>query len=111
MNRFRSLFWLLALIAFLAPSLGMGSMAHAMQLPEHAAMSDCPGHAPPPDCPAQGTAKHAAGQCCPMTANHVAVIPPVALVQPSAPLHVRPAAVTLYLTGLTFAEDPPPPRV
>jgi hypothetical protein len=111
MNRLRSWFWLLALIAFLAPSLGMVTMVHAMHPSEHAAMSDCPGHAPPPDCPDQGTAKHAAGQCCPMMANFVALMPAVALAQTVSLFHVRPASVTLCLTGLGSTQDPPPPRV
>lgn len=111
MIRSRALVWLIALIAFLAPPFGTASMAHAAQPMEQAALSDCPDHAPPPDCPAQGTAKHAAGQCCPLMAGVLALPPPVALEQAPAPFYARPAAVAPNLTGLTFTQDPPPPRV
>jgi hypothetical protein len=110
MNRFRSLFWLLALIAFLAPSLGTVSMAHVMQPVEQAGLYDCPDHAPPPDCPAQGTAKHAAGLCCLAMGAGVALMPAGALAQTSAPFHAPLATVTLNLNGLIFTQDPPPPR-
>jgi hypothetical protein len=111
MGRLRSLLWLISLLAFLAPSFGTASMAHVAQPPEQAASADCPDHAPPPDCPAQGTAKHAAGQCCPLMAGIVALLPPVALVQAAVPYHVRPATIARNLIGLTFTQDPPPPRV
>lgn len=111
MLRLRTLSWLIALLAFLAPSFGTASMAHVAQPRKQAASADCPGHAPPPDCPAQGTAKHAAGNCCPLMAGVVALLPPAAVVQTAAPLHARPATIAANLTGLPFTQDPPPPRV
>lgn len=111
MTLLRSLTWLIALVGFVVPSLGTASVAHASQPTEQAASADCPHHAPPPDCPAQGTAKHAAGQCCPLMAGVVALLPPVALAPAPTLVHARPAAIALNLTGLTFAQDPPPPRV
>ena len=108
MNRARLLVWLIALVALVAPP---GMSAHAMAPAGQASSVDCPDHAPPPDCPAQGTAKHAAGQCCPLMAGVVALLPPVALAQTPAPFHARPATVARSLTGLVFTQDPPPPRV
>jgi len=107
MVRLRSLLWLIALLGFLAPSFATASMAHMGQ----AASADCPDHAPPPDCPAQGTAKHAAGSCCPLMAGVAALLPPVAPVQMAAPCHARPATIAHNLAGLIFTQDPPPPRV
>ena len=111
MIRLRAFAWLIALIAFIAPPFGTASMAHAAQPMEQAALSDCPDHAPPPDCPAQGTAKHAAGKCCPLMAGVVALLPPAALEQTPAPFDARPATIAANLTGLIFTQDPPPPRV
>jgi len=111
MTTLRSFAWLIALIAFVVPTLGTASIAHAAQPTERAASADCPDHAPPPDCPAQGTAKHAAGQCCPLMAGVVALLPPVAAAPTPAPLHTRPAVAVPGLAGLTFTQDPPPPRV
>jgi hypothetical protein len=110
MKRLRSLAWLIALIAFVVPSLGTGSMAHAMPPAGQMAAADCPDHAPPPDCPAQGTAKHAAGQCCPFMACAVAVLPYEAAVQAASLFHGRPAHPVPSFVGLLFTQDPPPPR-
>lgn len=115
MRHIRLLVWLIAVIAFVVPSFGTASMAHASQpmgqLTEQTASADCPDHAPPPDCPAEGTAKHAAGKCCPLMAGVVALLPPVVLGQALALFHARPATVALGLIGLVFTQDPPPPRV
>jgi hypothetical protein len=110
MLRLRSITWLIALVAFIVPSLGTVSMAHAMQLAGQAAAVECPDHTPPPDCPAQGTAKHAAGQCCPFMSGVVAVMPPGPAAQEQVPLHGPPARPVLSLAGLLFTQDPPPPR-
>jgi hypothetical protein len=111
MVRVRSLLWLLALVAFALSSLGTASLGHEAVPPDQTAMADCPDHAPPPDCPSQGTAKHAAGKCCPLMAGVVALLPTVAAAQTAMPYHVRPATIARNLVGLTFTQDPPPPRV
>ena len=110
MSRLRALVWLIALVAFIVPPLGTMSLAHAAMAPEQAA-ADCPEHAPPPDCPAQGTAKHAAGQCCSLMACAVALLPPALLSGTPAFYQDRPAAPVASLAGLAFTKDPPPPRV
>lgn len=111
MVRVRSFLWLLALVAFAVSSLGTASLGHAAVSADQTAMSDCPDHAPPPDCPSQGTAKHAAGKCCPLMAGVVALLPPVAPAEALVPYHARPATIARNLIGLTFTQDPPPPRV
>ena len=116
MTRTRSLVWLLALVAFVVPTFGTAVASHAMSPAmvhgAQAASADCPDHAPPPeDCPDQGTARHAAGQCCPLMAGVVAVLPPASVGAVPAPLHDWLAVPARQLTGLTFTQDPPPPRV
>jgi hypothetical protein len=111
MTRLRALAWLIALIAFVVPSLGTATAGHAMP-PAQAASADCPEHAPPPeDCPAQGTAKHAAGQCCPFMTGVVAVMPPAAMAEATPSFSSAVAAAERSLAGLLFTKDPPPPRV
>ncbi|TAJ36091.1 MAG: hypothetical protein EPO55_23155 [Reyranella sp.] len=116
MTRIRTLVWLIALAAFVVPSFGAAAASHAMTPSmthgAQVASVECPDHAPPPqDCPAQGTAKHAAGQCCPMMSCTVAVLPPASAGVAPAPLHAWLSAPVRSLTGLTFTQDPPPPRV
>lgn len=116
MTRTRTLVWLIALVAFVVPSFGTAAASHAMSPAmvhgAQAASIDCPDHAPPPeDCPAEGTAKHAAGQCCPMMSCTFAVMPPASADNALALLHIWLAAPARSLTGLTFTQDPPPPRV
>jgi hypothetical protein len=110
MIRLRAFAWLIALVAFISPSFGTMSPAHSA-LPAQQAAADCPEHAPPPDCPAQGTAKHAAGQCCPLMAGVVALMPPTVLAETPALFHALPAATVPSLAGLSYKQDPPPPRV
>lgn len=114
MIRLRAFAWLIALIAFIAPPFGAVAPVHAAPPPDQMAAdqmaADCPDHAPPPDCPAQGTAKHAAGQCCPLMVGVVALLPPAAPGEAPAPVHARPAAPAPSLAGLAFTQDPPPPR-
>ncbi|MEI7873888.1 MAG: hypothetical protein WCK95_17290 [Alphaproteobacteria bacterium] len=116
MTRARTLIWLIALAAFVVPSFGVAAASHAMTpdvvVEAQAALVDCPDHTPPPKpCPEQGTAKHAASQCCPLMSGSVALLPSTAAEQASsrvAPLHL---ALAHRLRGLTFTQDPPPPRV
>lgn len=109
----RSLLWLIALAAFVLPSFGVSIAAgHAMAPPQQAASVECPDHAPPPqDCPAEGTAKHAAGQCCPLMAGVVALLSPTVTASVSAVRHALVSATTHDLTGRLFTQDPPPPRL
>ncbi len=115
MTRARTLVWLIAVIAFAVPSLGTvgasHAMAPAMELGTHAASADCPDHAPPPDCPAQGTAKHAAGKCCPQMAGVVALLLPGVVAEAPARFHTRVIAPAAILASLFLAQEPPPPRV
>jgi len=108
MTRARTLVWLIALIAFAVPSFGT---AHAMAPAGQPASVDCPDHAPPPDCPAQGTAKHAAGECCPLMSGAVALLLPGAIAEAPARFHTRVIAAVANLTTLFLAQEPPPPRV
>lgn len=108
MLRTRSLLWLIAVIAFAVPSFGtVGAMAPAGQ----AASVDCPDHAPPPDCPEHGTAKHAAGECCPLMSGAVALLLPGATAEAPVRAHTRVTAAVATLASLFLAQEPPPPRV
>ncbi|MFI4999643.1 MAG: hypothetical protein ACHQK9_07165 [Reyranellales bacterium] len=108
--RARSLLWLIALLAFVCPpTFGVlaGPAAHAATM----ASADCPDHMPPPKpCPAQGTARHAAGSCCPMMTGAVALLPSVPAAEPRHPAHASIRSTVAGLSGLLFAKDPPPPR-
>lgn len=113
----RSFLWLLALGALVVPTFGVAmvpshasSPAHAAPAVEHAASMDCEHAPPPPDCPAQGTAKHAAGTCCPLMAASVAILLPTAVAEAPASAFVRVLAGVIRLTGRFSAQDPPPPR-
>jgi hypothetical protein len=107
--RLRSLLWLVAVAAFLVPSVvGPAAAHHRMSSP---VMSDCGHEMPPPPCPEKGTAKHAAGLCCPFMSGTVALLPPAdAAGSRSLPAAFLPLAVP-HLTGLSPHKDPPPPRV
>lgn len=116
MTRLRSFLWLLALAALVLPSFGVAVMpshaspsAHAALPAEQPASMDCE-HAPPPDCPAEGTARHAAGTCCPLMAASLAILLPAAVAGAPAPTFVRVLAGVIRLTGHYSAQDPPPPR-
>jgi hypothetical protein len=115
MTRARTLVWLIAVIAFAVPSFGTVGASHAMAPPlevgVQVASLDCPDHPPPPDCPAQGTAKHAAGQCCPQMAGAVALLLPGATAEVPVRAHTRVIAAAATLTILFLAQEPPPPRV
>jgi hypothetical protein len=111
MVRFRSFVWLLALAAFALSSFGTASLGHAAVPADHAAMADCPDHPPPPDCPAQDTAKHAAGQCCPLMVGVVALLPPAVSAETLTFFRAPVAAPIRSLVGLSSKQDPPPPRV
>ncbi len=110
--RLRSLFWLIALLAFVVPPTLAGKAAAAMH--DHTAMASmahCPDHAPPSaPCPDKGTAKHAAGVCCPMMSGAMAVLPETVIAVAPAQPHVYLPAAGTSLSGLLFTRDPPPPR-
>jgi len=116
MTRARSLVWLIALVAFVVPSFGTAAASHAMTpdavVGAQAGLADCPDHAPPPKpCPEQGTAKHAASQCCPLMSGTVALLPSTIAEQASSAIAPPLVALAHRLIGLTFTQDPPPPRV
>jgi hypothetical protein len=111
MVRVRSFLWLLALIAFALSSFGTVSAGHATASSEQG-LADCAEHAPPPDpCPAKDSAKHAAGDCCPLMAGAFAVLP----ASPGGEIATAFDAVLSSrmpsLAGRLFTKDPPPPRV
>jgi hypothetical protein len=106
----RGLIWLLAVCAFLLPP-AVAPMA-ATEAARHAAMSDCSDHAPPAaPSPDKGSAKHAAGLCCPAMTQVVAVLPVVAATTSGESTDARVLPVAPHLTGLSPHTDPPPPRV
>ena len=109
MNRIRLLVWLITLVALIAPP---GMTSHAMASAGQASSVDCPDHAPPPvPCPNQGTAKHAAGACCPLMSGAVALLAMPAVIDAPLLVHGPARAQVHSLTGLVFSQDPPPPRV
>ncbi|MGZ5901797.1 MAG: hypothetical protein ACXWK3_18795 [Reyranella sp.] len=112
MTRPRSFLWLVALIAFVVPSLGMAQVGHAAARGERTVSADCPQHAPPPDpCPAKGTAKHAAGECCPLMASVLALLPQAAGGYAAMSFRAPIPQPAHSLVGRIFTKDPPPPRV
>ena len=104
--RLRGLLWLIALCAFVLPPAMTQAVAEA---PGHAMPSGCHDTAPPP-CPDEGSAKHAAGLCCAMMAQVLAVLPTDVRASVSA-LGTDGQSAVPILTGLTPHKDPPPPRV
>lgn len=111
MIRFRILIWLFAIAVFVIPSMGPKMVGHEMAPAERAMSVDCPSHAPPSGCPDEGTAKHAAGECCPLMAGVVALPSPSATVAAPAFRHVHVSPTSRTLAGRLFTKDPPPPRV
>ncbi|MCC8430853.1 hypothetical protein [Reyranella aquatilis] len=111
MVRVRSFLWLLALIAFVMPPLGMATASHAMPPMEQMAGMDCHDHAPPPkECPDKGTAKHSAGQCCPSMAVGDALPPLPSAGRVQLPVHLDLPERARLMTGVALTKDPPPPR-
>ena len=111
MVRLRALVWLAALFAFVVPTLAMTSAGHARDAAQQAA-ADCPDHAPPPDpCPAKGTAKHAAGNCCPLMSSTLALLPTTTDGNAMARLRAPVTKPARSLVGYISAKDTPPPRV
>ncbi len=109
-TRARSFLWLIALAAFVCPPL-TGAVASSAVDHMAVAMPDCPDHVPPPDpCPLKDTAKHAAGDCCPMMSGVPALLPEAIPGDTRSPFHSRVLSVGISLTGLLFTQDPPPPR-
>jgi hypothetical protein len=108
MIRLRLLVWLAALAALIAPP---AVPLHAMTPTAPAAAVDCHDHAPPPvPCPDDGTARHAAGTCCPMMAGALAVLSPPTVADATVPAAAPSAPAARGLTGLSLTTDPPPPR-
>ncbi len=103
--------WLVAVVAFVLPSLGAvahPSMAMAPAAPS--SLADCPDHAPPPDCPEEGTAKHATGQCCPLMACATALLPSEAVPEISPRVVERSIFAGRSLAGIPAHQDTPPPK-
>jgi hypothetical protein len=111
--RLRRLFWLIALFAFaVLPSLAGPASAAMRDHGKSVTMSDCPDHAPPPaPCPAQGTAKHAAGDCCPMMCGAIPFLPDAMTTGVPFVGHRYAPAPGASLSSLLFTKDPPPPRI
>jgi hypothetical protein len=102
------LLWLIALAAFVCPPAIAASAANA------SAMSSVSHHCPdkpPPPCPERGSARHAAGLCCPFMAHAMAVLPQAVAVARLGSAVTFPVSAGRDLTGLSPHQDPPPPRV
>ena len=111
MVRLRALFWLAVLVTFAAPSFGVAPVAGAHAAAAQAVSADCPDHAPPPDpCPAKDTAKHAAGECCPMASSTLAVLPPTVASDAASAFEAPIARPVRSFVGHVSTKDPPPPR-
>jgi hypothetical protein len=111
MVRIRSLLWLVALMAFVVPPLGLATASHAMPPAELMAGMDCHDQAPPPkECPDKGTAKHSAGQCCPSMAVGDALPSLPSADRVRLPVHLDLSERASLMTGVALTKDPPPPR-
>lgn len=111
--RLRGLLWLIAFVTLVWPPSFGGphkAMAHDGAPTATTAMPDCPDHAPPP-CPMNDTAKHAAGTCCPAMTGAVALLTDEAPAAPPRAVYCSfIVSAVASLSGLTFTQDPPPPR-
>jgi|SRR5579883_2563315 len=100
--------WLIALAAFVCPP---AIAAAATTGRAKASVSHhCTDGSPPP-CPENGSARHAAGLCCPFMAQAMAVLPPAVVLERLDDGDSFPASAGRGLTGLSPHQDPPPPRV
>lgn len=110
-----AILWLIAAFALaLSPVLqrsdAKAAVHHASSVP---AKSDCHDHTPPPPpepCSDMGTAKHAAGECCPMMVGAVALLPGISAAPALPTEHEPPVVAARHLTGFFPTKDPPPPR-
>ena len=111
MKAVRSLRVFVWMLTALALSLPPVLPAQAMAFAQPATTIECPDHVPADPCPDAGTARHAAGDCCPLMSNAVAVLAATADVDglETAASAARPPS--RHLIGRTFSQDPPPPRV
>ena len=107
MKRVRLLVCLVAVVALLVPP---WMSVHAMAPAEPAATVHCPDHAPPPPCPDQGSARHAAGDCCPLMVGALALVPQPIVIDHRLPFRLLPLERAPGLAGEPVAKDPPPPR-
>jgi hypothetical protein len=107
MKAARLLVWMVTLLALLAPP------AMTLHAATPAQAIDCPDHALPPSdpCPDRGTARHAAGDCCPLMAGTMALLPEPPAVDVRSPFQTIRAERSQSLAGQVFSKDPPPPRV
>jgi hypothetical protein len=106
--RLRALLWLLAVVALvLPPSVGPSAMTGVSS---SRMMSDCH-HPLPPPCPEKGSAKHAAGLCCPLMGQTMATLPPSVATGTADAFRFAAPLATARLAGLSPHQDPPPPRV
>jgi hypothetical protein len=102
------LLWLIALAAFVCPPAISAAATTGSAAPS--ALHHC-ADCPPPPCPESGSARHAAGLCCPFMAHAMAVLPQaVVCVCPGSAI-AFPVSAGRDLTGLSPQQDPPPPRV
>src|SRR5262245_56446571 len=107
----RSVLWAAALFAFVVPIVGATWAGHARIAIELSTAADCPEHAPPPDpCPAKDTAKHVAGDCCPLMSSALALLPAAAGGNAPPSLDDPVLRPVQCLAGHLFAKDPPPPK-
>jgi hypothetical protein len=106
MKAARLLAWLVSLVALMVPPMATG---HVIGPPQAVASVECPGHAPPP-CPDHGTAKHAAGECCPLMAPMMALLSEAPVLETELVFRVPMPEPAAGLAGRIVTKDPPPPR-
>ena len=111
MRRLRALRLFVGTLAALALLLPPMWPAHAVAPAQPVTAIECPDHVPADPCPDAGTARHAAGDCCPLMSSVVAVL--AVTVDIGGPATLSPAvrSPSRSLVGRTFSQDPPPPRV
>jgi hypothetical protein len=109
MQATRLLVWLVSLVALLVPPVAVGQ---AMAMPRSVVSIDCPDHAPPPmPCPEHGTARHAAGVCCPLMTPMVALLSEAPIIDTKISFRMPTPELSAGMSGRIVTKDPPPPRV
>jgi len=104
----RRLLWLIALAVLVCPS--AIPVAGAIERAVHPGSIHC-ADCPPPPCPEHGTARHAAGLCCPLMSHTLAVLSFATPVARFRAIRSFAEFTGRDLIGLSPRQEPPPPRV
>jgi hypothetical protein len=105
MKAVRILVWLLAALALAVPPVAV----QATPVAWHAASHHSDGQPANGKCGDHGDAKQVVNLCC-MTVAPCILATATMSIAPTSPVD-RPATASSTLRGLTYAKDPPPPRV